>query len=102
MQNPFSNPAFSMANLTAAINLLPNRYGRLESLNLFPVKPVRFRQILIEEKNGVLNLLPTLPVGSPGMDGPEYNGRKDPYDVLLVTKNLMNSDVSTRVFTSYR
>ena len=50
MQNPFSNPAFSMANLTAAINLLPNRYGRLESLNLFPVKPVRFRQILIEEK----------------------------------------------------
>ena len=48
MQNPFSNPAFSMANLTAAINLLPNRYGRLESLNLFPVKPVRFRQILIE------------------------------------------------------
>ena len=69
MQNPFSNPAFSMANLTAAINLLPNRYGRLESLNLFPVKPVRFRQILIEEKNGVLNLLPTLPVGSPGTVG---------------------------------
>ena len=59
----------SMANLTAAINLLPNRYGRLESLNLFPVKPVRFRQILIEEKNGVLNLLPTLPVGSPGTVG---------------------------------
>ena len=36
------------------------------------------------------------------MDGPEYKGRKDPYDVLLVTKNLMNKDVSTRVFTSYR
>jgi len=69
MQNPFSNSAFSMANLTAAINLLPNRYGRVESLNLFPVKPVRFRQILIEEKNGVLNLLPTLPVGSPGTVG---------------------------------
>ena len=26
----------------------------------------------------------------------------DGYDVLLVTKNLMNKDVSTRVFTSYR
>jgi hypothetical protein len=35
------------------------------SMNLFPVKPVRFRQILVEEKNGVLNLLPTMPVGSP-------------------------------------
>ena len=45
---------------------------------------------------------PGMPIGSPGMDGPEYNGRKDPYDVLLVTKHLMNSDVSTRVFTSYR
>ena len=27
MQNPFENPGFSMASLTAAINLLPNRYG---------------------------------------------------------------------------
>ena len=46
--------------------------------------------------------VPGMPVGSPGMDGPAYNGRKDPYDVLLVTRNVMNSDVSTRVFTSYR
>jgi hypothetical protein len=43
-----------------------------------------------------------MPIGSPGMDGPEYGGRKDPYDVLLVTKSLMGSNVSTRVFTSYR
>ena len=45
---------------------------------------------------------PGMPIGSPGMDGPEYKGQKEPYDVLLVTKNLMNSDVSTTVFTSYR
>ena len=69
MQNLFANPAFSMANLTAAINLVPNRYGRLEDLNLFPAKPTRFRQIIIEERNGVLNLLPTLPPGSPGTVG---------------------------------
>ncbi|MCW7542101.1 major capsid protein, partial [Aquabacterium sp. A7-Y] len=69
MQNPFNNPAFSMAALTAAINLLPNRYGRLESLGLMPVKPVRLRQILVEERNGVLNLLPTLPPGAPGTVG---------------------------------
>ena len=29
MLNPFNNTAFSMAALTAAINLIPNRYGRL-------------------------------------------------------------------------
>ena len=69
MQNLFANPAFSMANLTAAINLVPNRYGRLEGLNLFPEKPTRFRQIIIEERNGVLNLLPTMPPGSPGTVG---------------------------------
>ena len=69
MQNPFHSPAFSMAALTAAINLLPNRYGRLEALDLFPVRPVRFRQIVIEERNGILNLLPTLPPGSPGTVG---------------------------------
>lgn len=58
---------------------------------------------LLKEKPKALGItVPGMPVGSPGMDGPEYGGRKDPYDVLLVTKNLMGSDVSTRVFTSYR
>lgn len=58
---------------------------------------------LLKEKPKALGLtVPGMPVGSPGMDGPEYKGRKDAYDVLLVTKNLMNKDVSTRVFTSYR
>ena len=69
MQNPFDNPGFSMASLTAAINILPNRYGRLEQLNLFPAKPVRTRQIIVEEYAGKLNLLPTRPVGSPGTVG---------------------------------
>jgi hypothetical protein len=65
MQNPFDNPGFAMASLTAAINLLPNRYGRLEQLGLFPARPVRTRQIMVEERNGTLNLLPTQAVGGP-------------------------------------
>ena len=66
MLNPFNNPAFSMAALTAAINLIPNRYGRLQELDLFPEKPVRQNQILVEERAGVLTLLPTKPLGAPG------------------------------------
>lgn len=69
MNNPFHTPAFSMAALTAAINVLPNRYGRMEALNIFPARPVRLRQIIVEEQNGVLNLLPALPPGSPGTVG---------------------------------
>lgn len=69
MQNPFDNPGFSMASLTAAINLIPNRYGRLEQLNVFPAKPVRTRHIIVEEYAGKLTLLPTKPLGSPGTVG---------------------------------
>lgn len=69
MQNPFSHPAFNMAALTASINLLPNTYGRTESLALFPSKSVRFRHIAIEERNGILSLLPTASPGAPGTVG---------------------------------
>jgi hypothetical protein len=67
--NPFDNDAFSMAALTAAVNRLPNLYGRIEQLGLMPAQGVRTRTILIEEMNGVLNLLPTRPVGAPATLG---------------------------------
>ena len=69
MLNPFDNDAFSMVALTAAINKIPNLYGRVEQLGLMPAEGVRTRTILIEEMNGVLNLLPTQPVGAPGTVG---------------------------------
>ena len=52
---------------------------------------------LIREKPKALGLaVPGMPVGSPGMDGPEYKGRKDKYDVLLVAK-----DGGNKVYQSY-
>ena len=42
---------------------------------------------LMREKPKALGLaVPGMPVGAPGMDGPEYKGRKDKFDVLLVAK----------------
>ena len=64
--NPFEGDGFELATLTSAINILPNNYGLLEKKGLFPHKGVTTRTILVEEKAGVLNLLPTLPPGSPG------------------------------------
>lgn len=66
MLNPFASDAFNMVSLTRAINILPNNYGRLRELDLFPGKGVRTRSVIVEEKNGILNLLPTMPPGSPG------------------------------------
>lgn len=52
---------------------------------------------LLKERPAALGLsVPGMPIGSPGMDGPEYQGRKDAYDVLLVQK-----DGSTRSFQRY-
>ena len=52
---------------------------------------------LLQQKPKALGLaVPGMPVGSPGMDGPAYGNRRDPYDVLLVAR-----DGSTRVFKSY-
>lgn len=60
--------------------------------------PAKDVQRLLKEKPDAIGLtVPGMPVGSPGMDGPEYGGRKDPYDVLLIAM-----DGSTRVFSSYR
>jgi hypothetical protein len=60
--------------------------------------PAREVHRLLRERPQAVGLaVPAMPVGSPGMDGPEYGGRKDPYDVLLVRK-----DGNATVFQSYR
>ena len=52
---------------------------------------------LLKDRPLALGLaVPGMPIGSPGMDGPEYKGRKDAFDVLLVQK-----DGSTKSFQRY-
>ena len=42
------------------------------------------RRLLKERPQAIGLAVPGMPVGSPGMDGHEYKGRKDPYNVLLI------------------
>jgi hypothetical protein len=54
-------------------------------------------QRLLREKPDALGLaVPGMPIGSPGMDGPEYGGQQDRYDVLLLAR-----DGSARVYARY-
>ena len=53
---------------------------------------------LLRERPAAIGLaVPRMPVGSPGMDGPEYGGRRDPYDVLMLKRGGGH-----QVYASYR
>lgn len=65
MLDVFSSSPFLMSNLTDAVNKLPHVPGRLGAMNLFEESGVTTTKITIEEKNGVLYLVPSLPRGAP-------------------------------------
>lgn len=82
---------------------LPQQYGSCHTAKVggYVVEghvPAReIRRLLSERPDAVGLAVPRMPVGSPGMDGPQYGGRKDPYDVLLVDRQGAAS-----VFQAYR
>ncbi|MEO8316398.1 MAG: DUF411 domain-containing protein [Pseudomonadota bacterium] len=55
------------------------------------------RRLLKERPKAAGLAVPGMPVGSPGMDGREYGGRKDPYDVLLIA-----TDGNASIYQSHR
>lgn len=87
----FRTRAFDTGNAEARVRLgMPQRLGschtaRVEGYVLEGHVPAADIKRLLRERPKALGLaVPAMPVGSPGMDGPEYGGRRDPYDVLLV------------------
>lgn len=51
------NPAFSMTEMTEAINVIPTQYGTINKLGIFKEKGVTTTTVTVERKNGVLNVL---------------------------------------------
>jgi hypothetical protein len=82
---------------------MPDRYGSCHTARVggYAIEghvPARDVRRLLKEKPLALGLaVPGMPIGSPGMDGPEYGGRRDGYQVLLVRR-----DGSSAIFQSYR
>lgn len=82
---------------------LPVRYGschtaRVDGYVIEGHVPAReIKRLLRERPDGIGLAVPAMPVGSPGMDGPEYRGRRDPYNVLLIRR-----DGGAAVYQSYR
>ena len=67
--NPFDGGGYTLAEMTAAIQLLPNRYGRLGALGLFAPEPISQRQVTVEQIEGELRLLPAVALGAPATVG---------------------------------
>lgn len=63
--------AFGMISLTTAFQKLPYKATRIGSMGLFEDKGVTTRTIIVEEKDGILKLLPTRNVGAPGLVAPD-------------------------------
>lgn len=82
---------------------MPARYGSCHTARVQGytveghVPAADIRRLLRDKPRAVGLTAPGMPIGSPGMDGPAYGGRRDAYDVLLV-----QPDGSVRVFQAYR
>jgi hypothetical protein len=60
----FNQDAFGAIELTDAVNVVPNQYGLLQQMNLFPGQGIETTSFGVVIDNGVLNILPTRPRGS--------------------------------------
>ena len=99
----FQVTVFDQGNTAARVALgMPQQFGschtaRVQGYVIEGHVPASDIKRLLADKPQALGLaVPGMPVGSPGMDGPEYGGRRDPYRVLLVQKSG-----SSQVFNSY-
>ncbi len=61
----FKGNAFNVTSLTDAINKIPHKPGKLGSMGLFSNKGVTSRSVILEERDGILQLLVSKPFGAP-------------------------------------
>ena len=101
--NGFAVNVHDEGNTNARARLgIPLRYGSCHTAAVagYAIEghvPAREIHRLLAERPKAIGLaVPAMPIGSPGMDGPDYKGRRDAYDVLLLLP-----DGSTRVYQHY-
>ena len=95
--NAFPSSIFSVASLTEAFIKLPHKPGRIGAMGLFSDAGVPTTVILIEEKAGVLALIPTKPRGGIGAVHPPSKRTVRAFNKLLWRQNdLINRHYQTQ------
>lgn len=82
-----NSPAFYMAEMIDAINGLDFFPGRLGELGLFQEAGISTATVLIERRDGQLNLVPTSPRGAPGDTRPRESRNVRAFQVPHVQRN---------------
>lgn len=102
-QHGFTSRTHDTGNHAVRARLgMPAKYGschtaQVDGYVLEGHVPAREVLRLLKEKPRAVGLaVPGMPLGSPGMDGPAYEGKTEPFDVLLV-----RHDGTTSVYRSY-
>jgi hypothetical protein len=102
--NGFSVKVFDTGNTAMRARLgIPERLGSCHTARVggyaieghVPAQDIH--RLLAQRPKAIGLAVPGMPIGSPGMDGPAYGNRRDPYDVLLV-----HSDGKPSVFRTVR
>jgi hypothetical protein len=90
--NPFdANPGFTLAELSTAMNILPNQYGRVSELGLFKGEGISQTTAIIDVNTGTLSLLPTVTRGGPAT----LSGRDVRAMRAFVMPHIPHNDVVT-------
>lgn len=96
--NGFSVKVFDTGNTAMRARLgIPERLGSCHTARVggyaieghVPAQDIH--RLLAQRPKAIGLAVPGMPIGSPGMDGPAYGNRRDPYDVLLVQANAAPS-----------
>ena len=90
-----NNPAFSTSAMTDAINVIPTQYGAVNELGIFKDKGVDTTSVIVERKNGVLNVLSATERGAPG--NVNTSGKRDivslPIPSFVLNDSILASEV---------
>ena len=95
MLNPFNNDAFGLVQMTESINIFPNMYGMIQKMGLFADVGIRTTTALIERRNGILTLIPSVPQG--GAPAVNVSAKRDlvaiPMPHIPLTDMILPNDV---------
>lgn len=86
--NIFANDAFSLVEMTESFNEVPNEFGTMRRMNVFPDKPIRTKNAVIEIKTWSNNLLPNVAWGGPASVGSGPSRR----DVIIDIPHFPHED----------